>query len=93
DLYPESLHVSRSGLNSKDDMLIWEFARTHQFVIVTKDRDFRELSLSLGAPPKLIWICLGNCSTKRIERALRRQAVQIADFMSRAESSTLVIAR
>jgi predicted nuclease of predicted toxin-antitoxin system len=74
-------------------VLIWEFARTHQFAIVTKDRDFREFSLDLGSPPKLIWIGLGNCSTKHIEHVLRREATRIVDFIAKTGSSALIIGR
>ena len=56
DLYPESLHVSDAGLDSAGEQRSWKFARNEGYIIVTKDQDFREFSLDLGAPPKLIWV-------------------------------------
>ncbi|MBS0169692.1 MAG: DUF5615 family PIN-like protein [Nitrospira sp.] len=33
-----------------------------EFLLVTRDEDFLRMSLLRGAPPKVIWITLGNCS-------------------------------
>ena len=71
DLYPESRHVRSAGLESADDATIWAYAKDHGFVIVSKDSDFRQLSFTLGQPPKVIWIRRGNCSTSEIESILR----------------------
>jgi predicted nuclease of predicted toxin-antitoxin system len=38
-LYPGSLHVSDCGLAGGSDQGIWQYAREHGFVIVTKDED------------------------------------------------------
>jgi predicted nuclease of predicted toxin-antitoxin system len=37
DLYPESAHVSQLSLDHALDKAIWEYARDHDYVIVTKD--------------------------------------------------------
>jgi predicted nuclease of predicted toxin-antitoxin system len=39
---------------------------------VTKDADFSELNTLHGFPPKVIWLQLGNCTTKQVENLLRR---------------------
>ena len=39
--------------------------------IVSKDSDFNARSSVFGAPPKVIWLALGNCSTNQIERRVR----------------------
>ncbi len=49
DLYPGSRHVEQAGLTSASDFQIWEFAKDNGFIIVTKDKDFREFSLDIGA--------------------------------------------
>lgn len=71
DLYPEAQHVSMIGLSAADDWAVWEYARQHGFMIVTKDVDFGELLVLHGFPPKILWIRRGNCSTKEIEIILR----------------------
>ncbi len=71
DLYPDAVHVSGVGLDTADDSTVWNYARTNDCIIVSKDVDFSEMSLLLGFPPKVIWIQRGNCSTQEIENVLR----------------------
>ncbi len=54
DAYPNSSHLYLLGLDTADDHVVWEYARAQDYIIVTKDSDFNELSLSRGFPPKLI---------------------------------------
>ena len=62
-LYPESIHLRDVGLESADDVVVWAYAKDHEFVIASKDSDSRQLSFAFGHPPKVIWIRRGNCST------------------------------
>ena len=62
-LYPGCTHVGDQGLASGSDRAIWQHARDHGLIIVSKDEDFQRLSVLYGAPPKVIWIGLGNCSS------------------------------
>ena len=52
-------------------MVVWTYAKDHEFTIVSKDSDFRQMSFTFGHPPKVIWIRRGNCSTSEIESILR----------------------
>ena len=36
DLFPESAHVDRLGLGSKADTVIWEYAKTHGYVLASR---------------------------------------------------------
>ena len=80
DIYPGSIHVSTVGLDSAGDQEIWEYARKHDYIIVTKDADFGEFSVVWGFPPRVIWIRRGNCSTAEIESILRDNSPAIAEF-------------
>lgn len=80
DLYPDSAHVRNIGLARAPDTLIWQHALDHEFVIVSKDEDFHHLSFLRGAPPKVIGLSLGNCSTDRLERLMRDRANEILTF-------------
>jgi predicted nuclease of predicted toxin-antitoxin system len=40
ELYPGSRHVVEFDLTERPDSEIWEFARTHDFTVVTTDADF-----------------------------------------------------
>lgn len=49
DLFPGSTHVGTVGLGSASDAMIWDFAKTNAFTFLTKDKDFANLSTTLGA--------------------------------------------
>jgi len=63
DQFPDSSHVNLVGLASATDQEIWAYAREHDFTVISKDNDFRSLSLVNGAPPNVIWLRVGNAST------------------------------
>ena len=71
DVYPGSAHVHDCGLGSADDLTVWRYAKDNGFTIISKDSDFQERSILLGAPPKVIWLRTPNCTSAEIERALR----------------------
>ena len=79
-VYPGSSHVRLVGLRDADDAVVWEFARAHDFVIVSKDSDFHQRSFVFGFPPKVIWIRRGNCPTTDIERVFREYQASIQEF-------------
>jgi predicted nuclease of predicted toxin-antitoxin system len=68
--FPGSTQVALLGMEQWDDRQLWEFAKANDFVIVTRDDDFRQLSQVLGFPPKVILLALGNCSNQRVLDAL-----------------------
>jgi len=71
DLYPASSHVQTERLDSAGDDDVWNFARDHDFTIVTKDADYNNMSIQHGWPPKVIWLLIGNCTTKQLEALFR----------------------
>lgn len=89
DLFPDSLHVRDVGLKAADDPVVWSYARQHGFVIVSKDADFHQRSFVFGAPPKVVWVRLGNCATTDVERLLRHHAQLIEAFGEDAEAAFL----
>jgi len=80
DLFPGSIHVTSAGLGSTSDAVIWEYAGANQFTFLTKDKDFVNLSLALGSPPKVVLLQTGNCSSAQIERIIRSNAVRFSEF-------------
>lgn len=68
------------SLKGSEDRDIWSYASAHGFVLVTKDDDFRELSILRGAPPKLVMIGLGNCTTADVDAALRQNLSRLLAF-------------
>ena len=59
---PDSSQVVLLGLQAATDAEIWEFAKIHGYVVVSRDADFADLSLLKGAPPKLIRLRTPNLS-------------------------------
>lgn len=92
DLYPESRHVKTVGLAEAADLDVWLFAQQQWFTIVSKDSDFQQRSLLFGAPPKVVWLRVGNCSTGRIEALLREHSVSLHTFELDPRQSLLVLA-
>ncbi|GAA5160355.1 DUF5615 family PIN-like protein [Viridibacterium curvum] len=78
--YPASSQVALLGLERFSDRELWEHARNNDYVLVSRDADFHELSLIQGQPPKLIWLRLGNCDKASVIRALTefRDAIEQA---------------
>ena len=55
-------------MRSSKDREISDAARESGVVVVTKDRDFRELLARLGSPPSVIWItCCNTLDARLIE--------------------------
>ncbi|MEZ4513523.1 MAG: DUF5615 family PIN-like protein [Chloroflexota bacterium] len=91
DLFPGSVHVESIGLSNALDTEVWQFARNGDFIIVSKDADFNELSTLWGVPPKVIWVRRGNCPTNTIEALLRDNVEGIKAFARDNLVSTLVL--
>jgi predicted nuclease of predicted toxin-antitoxin system len=80
DLFPASNQVKLIGLDTADDPVIWEYAKTNGFTIVSQDSEFFDLSSLRGHPPKLIWLRCGNQKTAFIERLMRDHHTQVLAF-------------
>ena len=91
DLWPEMIHVRDVGLEAVDDPVVWDYARQRGFTIVSKDSDFNNLSFLFGAPPKVMWIQLGNCSTVEVETVLRLRHGDVMAFIGDPEATLLVL--
>lgn len=89
--FPESVHVSRVGLDQADDETVWAFARENALTIVTKDADFQEISLRRGMPPEVVWLRRGNCSVDETAAMLRDHVDGVRAFLGDTRSAVLVI--
>ena len=93
DVFPGSEHVYFRGLERADDAVVWEYAKAHQRVIVTKDSDFHQLSFLYGPPPKVVWLRVGNSSTDMIEAVIRRNRTRILELDANFEAAILSLDR
>lgn len=56
-------------------------SKKNNFTILTKDSDFYDISLIRGAPPKVIWLQLGNTSKQNIINLLIKGRDNIHEFL------------
>lgn len=91
DAYPGSSHVREFGMESAADAAIWEFAEREGFTVVSKDGDFRHMSFLNGAPPKVVWVRLGNCTTGQIRDRLRDGVERVAELEADGEAAFLTL--
>ena len=84
------------GLSEVSDQVLWDYAKTNGFAIVSQDVDFAEMAALLGSSPKVIWLRGGNQSTAAISTLLRHHAEIIRFFRERQRhgvSGYLLVAR
>ncbi len=91
DIFPDSGHVREVDLRDADDSILWEYAKQHEFAIVSKDADFQQRSLLYGSPPKFVWLRVGNCPVRTIETLLRKHSVAIHTFDMDAAKAHLML--
>ncbi|MFN8579366.1 MAG: DUF5615 family PIN-like protein [Gemmatimonadaceae bacterium] len=89
DVFPESLHIRLLGQSGASDSAVWELARAHGCLLVTKDEDFHRLSVLRGAPPKVVWLRVGNCTTRDLVALLRHHAPALTAFHTQHETTVL----
>ena len=85
--FPDSVHVREIGLAQSSDADVWDYAARQGFAILTKDADFRQRSFLMGPPPKVIWVRLGNCSTRAIEELLNSRLAELEEFLADPQKS------
>lgn len=84
--FPQAKHVSNFKLNDREDINIWEFARNENYVIVTFDSDYYDISLINGCPPKIIWLRTGNLSTNDLAALILVNSEMIISFIMHEEN-------
>jgi predicted nuclease of predicted toxin-antitoxin system len=89
--FPSSLHVRNCGLKGSPDEDIWEYAKFNGFTIISKDADFYQRSLLYGAPPKLVWLRIGNCTRDVLVSLILQYKEDIYQLHNNLDDSILVI--
>jgi predicted nuclease of predicted toxin-antitoxin system len=80
--FPGSEQVVLAGLATADDQAIWAYAARRGLAVVSKDADFRHLAVTLGPPPKVIWLRVGNRPTQQVEALMRSRKAEIQAFLA-----------
>ena len=81
DLFPGARQVRELNLENSTDRQIWEYAKKNDYIIVTFDSDFFDLTLILGIPPKVIWLRFGNTSTDNLIKIFKENQSLIIEFI------------
>ncbi len=92
-VYADSRHVTTEGLMNSSDLEVWEYARQHQFIIVTQDSDFNDIYLIKGFPPKILWFQTGNLRTDELVNILKIKFYEILDFNSNSDYGCFELSR
>ena len=83
-------HVDFIGLpNPAKDIEIWNFALLNDFIIITNDEDFLNLSSTKGFPPKVVLLKTGNQSNQYIESLLIKHKASIELLHQSVENGVL----
>lgn len=89
--FPASAHVRDCGLKGQPDEAIWEYARREGYVLVSKDSDFYQRSLLHGHPPRVVWLCIGNCTRGDLVAMLTRHRQEILALAAATAESVLIL--
>lgn len=89
--FPGSAHVVQLGLDARPDIQVWNYAKDHGYCLVSKDSDFGDWAQLLGYPPALVWLRVGNCSTRDLITKLRLHREKICRLGMDGEPWVLVI--
>ncbi|MBK9058779.1 MAG: DUF5615 family PIN-like protein [Flavobacteriales bacterium] len=90
-VFPGTSHVYDIGLGNTDDLVIWEHAKVNGFAIITKDSDFEQRSFMQGAPPKVIWLRVGNRTTAFVNLLVLQYVDRITEFLDDQEATLLML--
>lgn len=89
--FPDSNHIDYLKMQGCTDTIIWDFAKLHDYIIVSKDNDFRQRSFLHGTPPKVIWLSVGNNGTQVIKDLILYNTQKIHNFCTSKEEGLLVL--
>ena len=89
--FPDSTHIERLNMRGATDAALWAYAREHGYTIASKDNDFRQYAFLYGAPPKTVWLSVGNAGTNAIAQLIRSQIEALRAFELDPEQSLIVL--
>ena len=70
------------GFDTSNDKTIFEFAKSKNAIVITKDDDFVRLSNIFGSPPKVIWLTCGNTTKARVKEILEMHLLKAFELLN-----------
>jgi predicted nuclease of predicted toxin-antitoxin system len=89
--FPDSKHLIDLKLDKASDFEVWEYAKSNNFIIISKDTDFININTLKGFPPKIICIQRGNCSTDQIFHLIIGNFLTIKFFIENPDKGILIL--
>lgn len=87
----EATHsIDHAGLGHNDRAL-FEFARHHKYVLVTKDEDFAALATLIDEPAAVVWLRLGNATNAALRTWLEPLLPEILERLASGETLIEVV--
>jgi len=80
----DGLHATALG-SRPTDLELWQYAREHDLVILTRDTDFFAKLLLEGPPLQVVWVRCGNQRRAELTAMMHRLWPKIAEFLERAD--------
>jgi len=77
----EAEHLADLNLLRATDTRIWGLGRDQRAIIFSKDVDFYNRALLIGAPPQIIHVAVGNCSNAQLFDILNSEWLNIEDAL------------
>lgn len=78
--FPGSEQAFLAGLAQADDRAVRDYAASRGLAVASKDADFAALSNVLGPPPQVVWLRVGNSSTRDVADLLRSRVSEVRAF-------------
>lgn len=72
-----SNHVLDIALDEAKDTPVWDYAKSHGLIVVSKDEDFFHLAQCPNETGKLLWVRLGNCRNEVLLAAFQAELPNI----------------
>lgn len=73
------------------DTSVWEYAKTRNLVILTKDKDFVDYWKRFGPPPKILRLEIGNSRLNNIESLIKNNKNKIIHFINGTNDGLLLL--
>ena len=86
-----AVHASDQPGLVLDDRAIFDFARQHEYIIVTKDEDFATLATLSNDPAQVMWLRVGNATNVRLRTWLDPLLPEIVQRLASGETLIEVV--
>ena len=80
----EAIHVFEIGLHMAPDDEIWDYARSRNAIVITKDKDFVRIALA-NPGPRLILVRIGNSTAKTLRSKFEQLLPDLIELLENGD--------